>query len=69
MDKKLNRKIRDVEYEYTTVLRNVKEWRSRAMANSTEDNVHQLALYLGWKQSLAKELITLYWKALGLNER
>lgn len=65
--KKLNQKIRDLELEYSAVLRNVKEWRSRASANRTEQNIHQLGLYLAWKYSLTNELIKHYWKALELN--
>ena len=65
--KKLNRRIRDIELEYSAVLRNIKEWRSRASANMSKDNLHQLSLYLGWKQSLTNELIKQYWTALELN--
>lgn len=65
--KKINQSIRDVELEYSAVIRNVKEWRSRAMANRSTNNVHQLGVYVGWKQSLTDELIKLYWQSLELN--
>ena len=65
--KKLNQRIRDIEHEYSAVLRNIKEWRSRASANMSDDNLHQLSLYLTWKYSLTNELIKHYWKSLELN--
>ena len=69
MNKKLNREIKIVEQEYVSVIRKVRESRERAESTRSEGDIHQLGLYLCWRNKLTTELISLYWESLELNKK